>query len=226
MDILSMYANRDKHDLTAYFGQFVSEPRVKERYKLSFSCNQNDYFEILQKYSFSDRHRCTIIRGVQSFIDSCLILGKFLHDVSHYPLSIFNYNCITEFNLTGIVDCQNRNEIQHKFINLWVTIRTITLDGMISIDVLGHNDSCPTYTEVSVLCPHNLYICCPPTIKIKRIPETDKYQILDKVFIPPQYRKLPLYINDVFIRDYVREMFKNPPPPPPQYYSSKTFSYL
>lgn len=227
MDIPGVYINKDKCGLTAYFGQFVTESHINDNYKLSFSCDPDDYFEILQKYSFCDRHRSTIIKGVHGFIDSCLILGNFLHDILRVPYRIFNYNCETEFNLRCIVDHYGNHEIRNRFLNLWVVIRTSTLGGQISINVSGHKGDCPTSTEIRLTCPQNLLIYSPPMVDIRRTPETDVYRIMNRIFSPPPYRKLPLYINDVFIKEYVQMMFKNPPPPPPQYVPTKnTFSYI
>jgi hypothetical protein len=222
MDIPDFAIDRDKRDLTAYYGQYMSETHINQTYELFFSCDPDDYYKILQKYSFCDRHRDAIIRNVREFINSCLILGGFLHDVSGLPLNIFTFYCITEFTLFGIVDRYSDKEIQHRFLNLLVTIRVNT-NGMVAINIWGHHDRNSNCTEICLVCPHNIIIYCPPTLDIRRTKDTDKYAIMNRVFNPPPYRKLPLYINDLFVKDYARMMLENPPPPPPQYIQPKNY---
>lgn len=198
-------------------GTYMQRPVINVTCSLDFSCDIRAYLEKFEAYFLVHGATYeTIKNSIFEFIEGCLVLGEFLHHAKGTYARISSWECVTEFSLSypAIRSSENPKELIFKGTGIHAIIRT-TFDEKVVIRLMdqmnrSHTNTTVTFDSPDLLDPNYTYN---GDFRLLGSCErsTKSYRLLKRKFSIPRYKKLPLYINTPFVKEYAREQLQNPP---------------
>ncbi len=215
MDILKTLTKKSYFS-SLMLGNFYAEPSFNAEHTFDFSCNVEYYYEKINGFfpvSRSQISHTTTIRNISNFIESCLILGEFLHEIRSTNICLIKSYCFTEFFIlyqTPYRDNEGRMLKEPRSIIISLESHE---DEKVLLRINSTRSDKDSITEI-IFDGHKLFNpYCIPGFDFRYIPGSTECRIMNKYFNKPRYNRLPLYINTPFIRVYAKEQYMNPPIP-------------
>lgn len=222
MDIFKMAIKKLYEPSSLMLGNFYvdAEPCFNAGHIFDFSCDVASFYEkingVLPVRWGIGRH-AEILKHISNFIESCLILGEFLHEVRSIKICLIKSYCFTEFFIAEKKQLLEQGGRLKEPRSIRISMESHEDEKVLLKINSTRSNNYPT-TDIIFECPRMYSVYGIPGFDVRRIPGSTACRIMNKHFNKPQYKRLPLYINTPFIRDYAKDQYMNPPPPPEEYF--------